>query len=70
MYCYCVWGLVIVFVLDIECYVGRRKSHEAVHTGLDRPLDILLYNFTTSYDGLQWTLYIEYVTVSDIIVIY
>ena len=51
-------------------YVGRWKSDEAVHTALDRPLDILLYNFTSSFDGLQWTLYIEYVTVSDIIVIY
>ena len=50
-------------------YVGRWKSHEEVHTALDI-LDILLYNFTASYDGLQWTLYIEYVTVSDIIVIY
>ena len=50
-------------------YVGRWRSHEEVHTALDI-LDILLYNFTASYDGLQWTLYIEYVTVSDIIVIY
>jgi len=51
-------------------YVGRWRSHEEVHTALDRPLDIMLYNFTASCDGLQWTLYIEYVRVSDIIVIY
>jgi hypothetical protein len=51
-------------------YVGRWKSHEEVHTALDGLLDILLYNFTTSNDGLQWTLYIDYVTVSDIIVMY
>ena len=25
-------------------YVGRWRSHEEVHTALDRPLDILLYN--------------------------
>jgi len=51
-------------------YVGRWKSREEVHTALDRPLDIMLYNFTASNDGLHWTLYIECVTVSDIIVIY
>jgi len=50
-------------------YAGRWKSYEEVQTALDPPLDILLYNFTASYDGVQWTLYIEYVTVSDIIVI-
>jgi len=51
-------------------YAGRWKSYEEVHTALDGPLDILLYNFTASCDGLQWTLYIKYVTVFDIIVIY
>ena len=51
-------------------YVVRWTIHEAVYTALDRPQDTLLYNFTASNDGLQWTLYIKYVTVSDIIVIY
>jgi len=51
-------------------YVGRWKSHEEVHNALDRPLDIMLHNFTASNDGLQWTLHIEYITVSEIIVIY
>ena len=51
-------------------YVGRWKIHEEVHTALDRPLDILLYSLTPSNDGPQWTSYIEYDTVSDIIVIY
>ena len=51
-------------------YVGRWKSHEELHTAPDPPLDVLPYNFTASYGGLQWTLYIEHVTVSDIIVMY
>ena len=50
-------------------YVGRWKSHEEIHTALHRPLDILLYNFTSSFEGLQWTLCTEYITVSEIIVI-
>ena len=50
-------------------YVGRWRSHEEVHSALHRPLDILLYNFTSSFDGLNWTLYTEYITVSEIIVI-
>ena len=50
-------------------YVGRWKSLEEVHSALHRPLDILLYNFTASFDGLNWTLYTEYITVSEIIVI-
>ena len=50
-------------------YVGRWKSHEEVHSALHRPLYILLYNFTSSFDGLNWTFYTEYITVSEIIVI-
>ena len=46
-------------------YAGRWKSDEAVHTALDRPLDIMLYNLldggVTLCTVSVWGLFIVFV---------